>query len=135
MKDLHQFLISPSATTKLSGPHDRIVISSRVRLARNLREHAFPGWAKKPERVKVLETIQPAVCSLPEMADSFSEAMDNLGALDKSIDPHQDANRDGALLFVPPRNRRICGRRIISVISVCDRSTVAIAGSVRRSRS
>src|ERR1700722_1256258 len=85
VKDLHQFLISPTATTRLSGPHDRIVISSRVRLARNLRDHAFPGWAKKPERVKVLETIQPAVCSLPEMADSFSEAMDNLGALDKQI--------------------------------------------------
>jgi len=85
VKDLHQFLISPTATTRLSGPHDRIVISSRVRLARNLRDHAFPGWAKKPERVKVLETIQPAVSSLPEMADSFSEAMDNLGALDKQI--------------------------------------------------
>jgi len=85
MKDLHQFLISPAATTRLSGPHDRIVISSRVRLARNLRGHAFPGWAKKPERVKVLETIQPAVCSLPEMADSFAEAMDNLGPLDKQV--------------------------------------------------
>ena len=85
MKDLHQFLISPAATTRLSGPHDRIVISSRVRLARNLRDHAFPGWAKKPERVKVLETIQPAVCSLPEMADSFAEAMDNLGPLDKQV--------------------------------------------------
>jgi len=72
-------------TTRLSGPHDRIVISSRVRLARNLRGHAFPGWAKKPERVKVLETIQPAVCSLPEMADSFAEAMDNLGPLDKQV--------------------------------------------------
>ena len=85
MKDLHQFLISPAATTRLSGPHDRIVISSRVRLARNLRNHAFPGWAKKPERVKVLETVQPAVCSLPEMADSYAEAMDNLGPLDKQI--------------------------------------------------
>jgi protein arginine kinase len=85
MKDLHQFLISPAATTRLSGPHDRIVISSRVRLARNLRDHAFPGWAKKPERVKVLETVQSAVCSLPEMADSYAEAMDNLGPLDKQV--------------------------------------------------
>ena len=85
MKDLHEFLISPAATTKLSGPHDRIVMSSRVRLARNLKDHAFPTWAKKPERVRVLETIQPAVSALPEMADSFAEAMDNLGALDKQI--------------------------------------------------
>ena len=60
-------------------------MSSRVRLARNLKDHAFPTWAKKPERVRVLETIQPAVSALPEMADSFAEAMDNLGALDKQI--------------------------------------------------
>ena len=85
MKDLHQFLISPSQAAQQHGPHDRIVMSSRVRLARNLRDLAFPGWAKKPERVKILETILPAVSALPEMADSFAEAMDNLTALDKQI--------------------------------------------------
>jgi protein arginine kinase len=60
-------------------------MSSRVRLARNLRDHAFPGWAKKPERVKVLETVLPAVIAMPEMSDSFAEAMDNLTALDKQL--------------------------------------------------
>ena len=85
MKDIHEFLISPAETARRHGPHDRIVMSSRVRLARNLKDAAFPGWAKKPERVKILETIRPAVESLPEMKDSFSEAMDNLGALDKQI--------------------------------------------------
>src|SRR5450432_4091322 len=85
MKDLNEFLISPAETALRHGPHDRIVMSSRVRLARNLKDAAFPGWAKKPERVKILETIRPAVESLPEMKDAFSEAMDNLGALDKQI--------------------------------------------------
>ena len=85
MKDLHQFLITPSQAAQQHGPNDRIVMSSRVRLARNLREASFPGWAKKPERVKILETILPAVSALPEMADSFAEAMDNLTALDKQI--------------------------------------------------
>ena len=60
-------------------------MSSRVRLARNLRDFSFPGWAKKPERVKVLEMVLPAVSALPEMADSFAEAMDNLTALDKQL--------------------------------------------------
>ena len=67
------------------GPHDRIVMSSRVRLARNLRDTPFPGWAKKPERVKILEMVRPAVESLPEMKGAFSEAMDNLSALDRQI--------------------------------------------------
>jgi protein arginine kinase len=85
MKDIHSFLCSPAESTQRHGPHDRIVMSSRVRLARNLRGVLFPGWAKKSERVKTLETIMPAVSSLPEMADSFAEAMDNLTALDKQL--------------------------------------------------
>lgn len=85
MNDLHAFLSPPAETARRHGPHDRIVMSSRVRLARNLKDAAFPGWAKKLERVKILDTIRPAVESLPEMKDSFSEAMDNLGALDRQI--------------------------------------------------
>jgi len=83
--NIHDFLIPPAESARRKGPHDRIVMSSRVRLARNIRNASFPGWAKKPERVRVLEMIQPAIESLPEMADAFSESMDNLSALDKQI--------------------------------------------------
>jgi protein arginine kinase len=83
--DIHKFLITPAETAQRHGPHDRIVMSSRVRLARNLKDAAFPGWAKKPERIRVLELIRPAVESLPEMKDAFSEEMDHLTPLDKQI--------------------------------------------------
>src|SRR6266851_7864090 len=82
---IHEFLVPPAETARRKGPHDRIVMSSRVRLARNLKEASFPGWAKKPERIKVLELIRPAVTTLPEMKDAFSEAMDTLSTLDKQI--------------------------------------------------
>lgn len=82
---IHSFLTPPAESARRHGPNDRIVMSSRVRLARNVRGYAFPGWAKKPERVRVLDVIRPAVESLPEMAGAFSEAMDNLTALDKQI--------------------------------------------------
>jgi protein arginine kinase len=83
--NLHEFLVPPAESARRKGPHDRIVMSSRVRLARNLKDAAFPGWAKKPERVRVLELIQPAVKSLPDMKEAFSESMDQLSALDKQI--------------------------------------------------
>jgi protein arginine kinase len=67
------------------GPHDRIVLSSRVRLARNVKGMAFPGWAKKPERVKALELIRPQVEGLPQMAGAFSGSMDSLTALERQI--------------------------------------------------
>lgn len=83
--DINEFLIPPAEMTRRGGPHDRIVMSSRVRLARNVRQLAFPGWAKKPERIKALDLVRPAVESLPEMAGALSESMDNLAAIDKQI--------------------------------------------------
>ena len=46
--DLGDFLISPRDSTRRPGPNDKIVISSRIRLARNLQGIPFPGWGKKP---------------------------------------------------------------------------------------
>jgi protein arginine kinase len=82
---LHDFLIPPAESARRRGPHDQIVMSSRVRLARNLKNASFPGWAKKPERIRILELLQPAIERLPEMKDSFSESMDALAVLDKQI--------------------------------------------------
>src|SRR5580765_5271727 len=83
--DLHEFLVPPAESARRKGPHDRIVMSSRVRLARNIKDAAFPGWAKKQERVRVLDLIKPAVEGLPDMKDSFSQSMDSLSTLDKQI--------------------------------------------------
>jgi protein arginine kinase len=83
--NLETLLKTPTEWIKGEGPNSRIVLSSRVRLARNLRDFPFPGWAKKQERQKVLETIQPVVELLPEMKDSFSAEMDQLPALDKQV--------------------------------------------------
>lgn len=63
-----------------------IVISSRVRLARNLRDLPFPGWAKKAERVAILEQIKPFVDALPEMKEStLSVHLNDLSALEKQV--------------------------------------------------
>jgi protein arginine kinase len=67
------------------GPHHQVVVSSRVRLARNLRNRAFPGWAKKAERMAILEMIKPRVEELPEMQESFSEVLQDLSALEKQV--------------------------------------------------
>jgi protein arginine kinase len=78
-------LAQPSDWLRGDGPHHQIVISSRVRLARNLRNRAFPGWAKKAERLQILEEVKPSVDTLPEMQDAFSEYMQELTALDKQV--------------------------------------------------
>src|SRR5207302_9191361 len=67
------------------GPHHQTVISSRVRIARNLRDRAFPGWAKKAERMAILDLIKPRVEELAEMQDSFSEVLQDLSAVEKQV--------------------------------------------------
>ena len=83
--NLHEFLVSPAETARRDGPHSKIVLSSRVRLARNLKGVAFPGWAKKAERIRALEIVRPAVESMAAMRGAFAESMDNLTPLDKQI--------------------------------------------------
>ncbi len=64
----------------------RIVMSSRIRLARNLRGTPFPGWAKKADRLSVLETVQPCVTALPEMKSAkVNSTMDQYTALEKQL--------------------------------------------------
>ena len=67
------------------GPHHDIVVTSRVRLARNLEGEPFPGWAKKAQRTVVLDRIRPVVEELPEMGDAYSLACQDLSALEKQV--------------------------------------------------
>src|SRR2546421_5649144 len=84
MKFSH-ILTSAGEWLRAEGPHRQVVISSRVRLARNLRDRAFPGWAKKTERTLILEQIRSRVEALSEMQDAFSEGLQDLPALDKQV--------------------------------------------------
>lgn len=61
------------------------VITSRIRLARNLRGHSFPGWAKKGERAEALEILRPAVEGLPAMKDAFSRELGELSSVQKQV--------------------------------------------------
>ena len=83
--ELNEFLISAEEFGQRTGPHDAIVLSSRVRLARNIVGIPFPGRADRESKQRVLETVQPAVESLPEMKSHFSGAMADLKAVEKQI--------------------------------------------------
>lgn len=64
---------------------DSVVLTSRVRLARNLRGEPFPGWATKERRVEILERLKPEVEGLSQMKDGFSQELDGLSSLQKQV--------------------------------------------------
>ena len=46
--------------TKATGPHHHIILSSRIRLARNLKKIALPGFQKEADGFSVLEKVKKA---------------------------------------------------------------------------
>ena len=62
-----------------------VVLTSRVRLARNLQREPFPGWSTKERRVEVLKRVKPEVEALPEMKNGFSQELDGLTSLQKQV--------------------------------------------------
>jgi protein arginine kinase len=81
--NIKEFLPSPADISRIEGPQDSIVLTSRVRLARNIRGFPFPGWAKKPDRIRALEHIRSVITNLGQMEGGFVETMDTLGPLAK----------------------------------------------------
>jgi len=61
------------------------VVSSRVRLARNLKSAAFPGWAGEEECERIWNELRPGLTQLPEIAPCLAISMSELDVLDKQL--------------------------------------------------
>jgi len=62
-----------------------VVISTRLRIARNVAGRPFPGWAKTEQRHRLLEDCIAALEGVPLLADASFLRMDSLSALEKLV--------------------------------------------------
>ena len=85
MMRFNTLLKNPADWMANSGEGNSVVMTSRVRLARNLLGEPFPGWAKKEERVEVLSHIRKEVEGLPQMKGSFSHGLEDLTSVQKQV--------------------------------------------------
>src|SRR5439155_6389590 len=67
-----------------SGPKGHIVLSTRIRLARNIRGFAFSQRAGDEDRLAVLERVQQAAAATP-IAGGVTFRMDQLERLDRQV--------------------------------------------------
>lgn len=75
---------------KLSTPVNQrgkntCVITSRIRLARNITDTPFPGWALQKERTKAYQDLSQAALSLPGAKLGFFEELNTLNSLEKQV--------------------------------------------------
>ena len=108
-----EHLINHNASwLKGTGPNSDIVISSRIRLARNLSKFPFPHWAKKEDNEEVLALTKSAFEKTEELNDSLYLRLDNLDSVDKQllVERHLMSNEQAirsnqkALLVNPDEN-------------------------------
>ncbi len=67
------------------GPESDIVLSSRVRLARNLNKHKFPNRTTVDEKMKILEETGKAIKKLPGFEGALLLKMWELNHVDKQF--------------------------------------------------
>ncbi len=65
------------------GPHEEIVMSSRIRLARNLKAKAFPQWATKAQRTDARSQVAEAVKACAFLKGSLILHLEDLAELDR----------------------------------------------------
>lgn len=68
-----------------TGTDSDIVISSRIRLARNMPQFPFPHWAKKEQEDKIAETAKVAISNATVLKNSAFFMLSDLDNLDKQF--------------------------------------------------
>jgi protein arginine kinase len=68
-----------------SGPNSDIVLSTRIRLARNIEGYAFTGRARDGERLRVLAQTRQAVAAVPSLAGAVTYRVDELPPTDRAL--------------------------------------------------
>lgn len=82
---LDDFLTRTGEWLRGTGPNSEIVISSRIRLARNLKDVPFTHWATKKQSAEVLARAKEAIASTIEMKDALFLKLADLTNVDKQF--------------------------------------------------
>ncbi len=105
--ELKNLLKHTSEWLKGSGPNSDIVISSRIRLARNLSETSFPHWADKAQGEGVLFKIRQSLLKSEFFKSAFFLELAKMDNIDKqflverhlmSLDHTQKANNKAIVI-------------------------------------
>ena len=67
------------------GQRGPIVLSTRIRLARNLAGMPFPGWSDERKRRQVLDTCIKGLLRIPALSDGTALRLDDLSQLERQI--------------------------------------------------
>ena len=82
---VEDILAAENELTHLLGAQQAVVLSTRIRLARNLEGLPFPGWAKPPQRKETADRCVSALEALPKFRRGHVFRMGELGDRDRAV--------------------------------------------------
>ncbi|HPP53738.1 MAG TPA: protein arginine kinase [Thermoguttaceae bacterium] len=85
VRELEQMTRSRGEWLKGSGPESDIVISSRIRLARNLASYPFMSRATEADRQRIQETLKEAILASPDASQCIYIDLEQLDLLDRQL--------------------------------------------------
>lgn len=105
--NFNNLLFQSSEWLKGTGEKAHIVISSRIRLARNISDISFPHWANKKESKETLSLIKSILFEIKYFKRGFLVELDSLDTLSKQfllerhlISREQTEGKDSKAVFV-----------------------------------
>src|SRR5256885_14729922 len=95
-----------------SGKHADIVLSTRIRLARNVEGYAFTARARDGERLRVLSQVREALSSVQELHEAVLYRLVEVSATDRGVldEGHLESKELGGVAApgATPRRRGLC---------------------------
>ena len=82
---INELIAAPSELTDTAASKSAVVMMTRIRLARNLASHPFPGWAKEAQRREILGRCLQAVAGLSQMKRGLAVDTSDLTEQEKQI--------------------------------------------------
>jgi protein arginine kinase len=82
---INELIDSHSELTDAAASKSAVVLMTRIRLARNLAGHPFPGWAKDAQKREIRDQCMQAVAALPQMKRGLAIPVETLDELQKQI--------------------------------------------------
>jgi protein arginine kinase len=82
---LNDLINRTSEWLKSTGPNSDIVLSSRIRLARNLDKVVFPHWANKKQSEDALTAIEEAIGKVNYLKSTTTFGLAELDSIDKQF--------------------------------------------------
>lgn len=101
---------------KGTGPNSEVVMSSRIRLARNLAKYPFPHWANKRQLEDVLSDFEKAYGSIEYFKGALYLMMRDLSAIDKQFLIERHLISREHILHPEHKSVLISDREIISIM-------------------